>query len=259
MDLTPPVARYQQVADRLRLAIMTGEYQPGEALPSETQLATQFGLNRTTINKAIRLLAAEGLVTVEHGRGSFVRQRRPVVHVSSAYVTQRGDEARGQWTSELERQGLRGTQIIGEVTKIAAPVDVAGWLGLDDEEEVIVRRRILAVDDQPVQLADSYYPARLADDTELSQPSKLHGGTIAALERLGVQLIRFHEEISVRGASPHEADVLQLAPGAPVIRHVRVSIAEGDQAVEVSEAIMEADRHVLTYDLPASHQIGSGT
>lgn len=96
---TPPVARYQQVADRLRDAIVAGDYPPGQALPSESVLAEQYGLNRTTINKAVRLLAAQGLVTVEHGRGAFVRIPRPVMHVSTSYVT--------QVVANLARRGTR--------------------------------------------------------------------------------------------------------------------------------------------------------
>ncbi|MGH3568328.1 MAG: GntR family transcriptional regulator [Pseudonocardia sp.] len=136
---TPPVARYQQVADRLREAIITGEYPPGQALPSESVLAEQYELNRTTINKAVRLLAVQGLVTVEHGRGAFVRVPRPVMHdVSTSYVTQIGDQPRGSWHSEAERHGVRGTQELTEVGEVAAAEDIGGLLGVEHSPRTTV-------------------------------------------------------------------------------------------------------------------------
>jgi len=66
--LQAPHARYRQVADALRNAIKRGDYPPGSALPSQPDLARQYNLNQTSINRAIALLRAEGLVRVEHGR-----------------------------------------------------------------------------------------------------------------------------------------------------------------------------------------------
>ncbi|MGH3696240.1 MAG: GntR family transcriptional regulator [Pseudonocardiaceae bacterium] len=248
---TPPVARYQQVADRLREAIVAGEYPPGQALPSESVLAEQYGLNRTTINKAVRLLAAQGLVTVEHGRGAFVRTPRPVMYVSTSYVTQVGDQPRGSWRSEAERLGMRGSQKLTEVGEVAAPEDIGGLLGVDPGSIVIVRRRVMILDDDPVQLADSYYPLDLVRGTPIAEPRKLPGGTVAALEGLGLELGDFEEHVSARAATPTERKTLRLADGVPVLILTRTTYTTDAQSVEVSRAILAADRHQLIYRLPA--------
>src|SRR5688500_2334481 len=122
---SPPVARYRQVADQLRQAILAGDYESGQLLPSESQLAQQYHLNRVTINKAMRLLANEGLIVVEHGRGSFVRAQRTLAVTSAAYVARQPDGTRGQWTSELQQQGFHGTQIIREVATAEPPPEIA--------------------------------------------------------------------------------------------------------------------------------------
>lgn len=75
MGVTRPVSRAAQVAEYLRGEIERGEYQPGERLPSETVLAEQFEVTRPTVNTAMRTLAERGLVLMEHGRGTFVRER----------------------------------------------------------------------------------------------------------------------------------------------------------------------------------------
>lgn len=249
---TPPVARYQQVADRLREAIVAGEYPPGQALPSESVLAERYGLNRTTINKAVRLLAAQGLVTVEHGRGAFVRiPPRPVMHVSTSYVAQVGDQPRASWKSAAERLGMRGTQQLTEVGEVAAADDVGGLLGVEPGSAVVVRRRVMLLDGEPVQLADSYYPLDLARGTPIAEPSKLPGGTVATLERLGLELGDFEEQVSARAATPEERQALQLADGVPVLVLTRTTYTTDRRPVEVSQAVLAADRHQLTYRLPA--------
>lgn len=248
---TPPASRYQQVADHLREAIVAGEYPPGQALPSESVLAEQYGLNRTTINKAVRLLATQGLVTVEHGRGAFVRTQRPVMHISASYVTQVGDQSRASWGSEAERHGMRGTQELTHVGEVAAEEDVADLLGIEPGSTVVVRRRVMSLDDEPVQLADSYYPLDLVQGAPIAEPRKLLGGTVAALERLGLQLGDFEEHVSARAATPEERQTLSLAEGVPVLVLIRTTYTTDGRSVEVSRAVLAADRHKLTFRLPA--------
>jgi GntR family transcriptional regulator len=74
---------------------------------------------------------------------------------------------------------------------------------------------------------------------------------VAALERLGLELGDFEEHISARAATPHERQALRLADGVPVLVLTRTTYTTDGQAVEVSQAILAADRHQLTYRLPA--------
>jgi DNA-binding GntR family transcriptional regulator len=79
-------------------------------------------------------------------------------------------------------------QQLTEVGEVAAPDDVGGLLGVEPGTTVIVRRRVMLLDDEPVQLADSYYPLDLVHGTPIAELRKLPGGTVAALERLGLEL-----------------------------------------------------------------------
>lgn len=64
----------QQVREQLIGAIERGEFPPGSLLPSERVLCETFGVSRVSVREAISALEAIGLVTVQHGRGAFVRQ-----------------------------------------------------------------------------------------------------------------------------------------------------------------------------------------
>jgi DNA-binding transcriptional regulator YhcF (GntR family) len=80
-DLDPddPTQVSQQIADRLRAAILTSRYEPGQRLPSQPELAQRFGVARETVKRALDVLRQERLIVTRQGSGAFVREqkRRP--------------------------------------------------------------------------------------------------------------------------------------------------------------------------------------
>jgi len=73
IDPRSPVPLYAQIADRLRIAVATGELDAGTALPSVRQLATQLRVNPATVVQAYRALEEAGVVESRQGAGTFVR------------------------------------------------------------------------------------------------------------------------------------------------------------------------------------------
>jgi len=73
VDRASQVPIYQQIANELRHLITSGQVPPGGKLPSESELMAQHGVARLTARHAVRVLVAEGLVTVIKGRGAWVR------------------------------------------------------------------------------------------------------------------------------------------------------------------------------------------
>jgi GntR family transcriptional regulator len=68
---TEPI--YRQLAAILRARIDSGQYAPGQKLPSEPTLQQEYGIARDTVRAAIRLLRDEGRVVTLSGRGTYVR------------------------------------------------------------------------------------------------------------------------------------------------------------------------------------------
>lgn len=62
----------EQVTDSIVESIIRGDWQGGEALPTEPEIAAQFGVSRAVVRDATRMLAAKGLVEAQHGKGVFV-------------------------------------------------------------------------------------------------------------------------------------------------------------------------------------------
>ncbi|MDD7281022.1 MAG: GntR family transcriptional regulator [Erysipelotrichaceae bacterium] len=62
----------QITADKIKEDINNRKYCPGEKLPNENVLSDQYGISRSTLREAIRILVAEGMLEVQRGNGTFV-------------------------------------------------------------------------------------------------------------------------------------------------------------------------------------------
>lgn len=74
IDPRSPTPLYEQIAARIRVAVASGELEPGDALPSMRALARELRVNPATVVQAYRDLAVDGFVEMRHGQGTFVRE-----------------------------------------------------------------------------------------------------------------------------------------------------------------------------------------
>lgn len=252
-DLTPPAHRYTQIAQRLRAAIIRGEHPPGQTIPSEAHLADLYRVSRTVVRQAIALLQAEGLLTVEHGRGTFVRRRAPLFHRGRLQYD-RSDQAPGQSAFEASvLKSLPGATTRRELTaveKVPAPAEVAGRLALPDGEEVWMRRHLFWVNQEPVELQDGYFPISVAEDTLLTQRQSTPSGLQAFFEdTLGLTIERVAEDVESRMPSPDEARRLHLLPGVPLLAVWRTRWADNNRPIEATISLFPSDRWRLNYEM----------
>ncbi len=75
VDHLDPTPLYEQLAAVLRQMIKSGQLQPRDPVPSESQLQQQHGVSRGTVRRALDILRDEGLVVTIAGRGTFVKPR----------------------------------------------------------------------------------------------------------------------------------------------------------------------------------------
>jgi GntR family transcriptional regulator len=164
---------------------------------------------------------------------------------SLPYVTATG-EARDEWAEEARRLGGRGTQQLGEVGESTAPPEIAEALGAD---LVVIRRRVMFLDDRPVELTDSYYPPEIARGTALAEPRKIRGGAVRLLAELGHRPRRIREDVYSHRPTTRERDALRLDDQDWTLQIFRVSSTETGLPVEVSVLTMPAESRRLRYEI----------
>jgi GntR family transcriptional regulator len=76
IDLASPRPVYEQIVSGLRTVLVSGEFEPGEQLPTVRQLAIDLGVHHNTVAESYRVLAEEGWLDLRRGRGAVVLDRR---------------------------------------------------------------------------------------------------------------------------------------------------------------------------------------
>lgn len=245
---------YEQVAAALRLAISRGDFDSGSPLPSEAELCRRHGVSRETVRKSLSVLLQEGLITGGQGQPRRIRRYAPFRwYLSTIEGRERGDShgAYDAWAAEVTRQGRRPSETI-DVGIVVPPDRVAQALGLDREADAaVVRRRVRLVDEQPYQIADSYFPETLARGTPLMEPRSVSapGGVLAWLGHRQVRLI---DEIAIRMPTADESARLQLPAATPVAEVMRTGFDRDGRPVRVMITVVPGDRTVLVYETDAA-------
>jgi GntR family transcriptional regulator len=139
---------------------------------------------------------------------------------SMPYVTPHPGDA---WAADAAARGKTGTHRLLAVDIIEPSPQVRDALSLRPGDRVVVRRRLVLLDDTPVELADSYYPATIAEATALAGTAKIRGGAVTLLAQLGHAPAEIIEEITARMSDEQEALMLALHRPEPLIVLGRLS------------------------------------
>lgn len=237
----PPI--YQQLADLLRAQIESGKFPPGSSLPAVRTLMDTHGVASSTVQKALRALTAAGLIEPAPGR------QGPRVRDTTRKISRSGDYVSPVPQGAKTPHGPTTPVVVSEVVPSA---EIAALLHLEAGEAVVRRSR----DEQDengrtVEITASYVPKLIADGTELALPAKLKGAMPTALKRLGYPpRSPALEWVDVRMPSAEEARILQMPPGVPVFRILRLTKTDGDVPIEVTEMILPGHKYRMEYKLP---------
>jgi GntR family transcriptional regulator len=246
-EIETPRSQYVQIADIIRHRIEQGIYPPGSHLPSEDQLAQELGVSRVTINRAVGVLRSAGQVRVRRGTGAIVRSIPRIRRDATTRYAARG-QGTGAAEVEIRKLNLRSRTDYGEIGQTTPPPDVARTLRLRRNEPALVRRRRFYADDQPTQLADSYYPWSLVEDRpQLHQPDTGQGGSLARLSDIGYPPLRYSEDVDVRMPTSEEQHRLDLDPTQPVFQIWHVAYTHDDAPIEVCIHVMPGHLWTLHY------------
>lgn len=239
----PQTSLRERIVGQLRAQIESGSLKPGDKVPSENALMEEFGVSQTTARAALAALRGEGLISVERGKGAFVRNFAPILRDATTRLSaQQWAAGHAIWLADL---GLRPMGILRiDVHRADAPDDVAKLLGT---AQVVVRDRVYAVEGRPVQWAVSYIPADLAGGTPIERADTGPGGTYARLRDIGHEPVKFVEQVRVRMPKPAERKQLSLDVGQPVAVIRRTAATAADRVVEVNDMVLLGDAYVMQW------------
>lgn len=244
---------FRAIADALRDAIRRSDYPPGAQLPSERALATEHGAARNTAREAIAQLRREGLVTAEHGRGVFVRERPQWMRFGRRRYSaaMRATNELGPFGAEAVAQGKTPHVDVPSIARVTAPSDVAARLAIEPDADVVRRENWYFADDDPVQIGVTYAPWPIVDGSPLADSADLGPtGIYGLFEELGYPISYLREEISSRMPTGDELKHLRVPDGVPVIDLWHTGLDAEKRPFECTNFVMRADLVALDYDMP---------
>ena len=225
---------YQQIKSLILRSLQAGEWKPGEAIPSEMDLAARFRVSQGTVRKAIDELAAENLLVRRQGKGTFVATHSEQ-HVRYRFLklVPDGDRDAG---SPAERSIL-------ECRRTRATAEVARALGLRTSDAVVQVRRVLSFAGEPTILEDLWLPGTAFKGLTAEQMESYQGPTYAMFEiEFGVRMVRAEEKIRAVAADEQQAQLLQVPRGTPLLSVERTAYTYNDVPMELRRGLYRTDR-----------------
>lgn len=227
---------YQQIKGLLLQSLQAGEWKPGEAIPSEMDLAARFRVSQGTVRKAIDELAAGHLLVRRQGKGTFVATHAER-HVQYRFLRLKPDEG------DLDSEGPAQRRIL-ECRRARAGADVARALALRAGDAVLHVRRVLLLGGVPTILEDMWLPGAAFRGLSAEQLASFAGPTYAMFElEYGVRMVRASEKLRAVAATEAQAQPLDVAPGTPLLSVERVAYTYNDQPMELRRGLYRTDTH----------------
>lgn len=224
---------YRQIKDFMIRSLEAGEWGPGDAIPSETELAVRFNVSQGTVRKAIDEMAAENLLVRRQGKGTFVATHSDP---RSYYRFLRLVPDAGEQTHTT-------SEPLSCEWGVASP-EVAKVLGLKPGDAVVVLERLLRFGSDPVVLDQIYLVGELFQGLTL--------GCLKACERslysffesdYGVRMIRAEERLRALAADAHSAALLGVGEGEPLLLVERTTFTYGNKPVEWRRGLYSTRQH----------------
>jgi GntR family transcriptional regulator len=224
---------YQQIKALITQSLQSGEWKPGELMPSEVELAGRFKVSQGTVRKAIDELAAENLVVRRQGKGTFV-------------ATHAEERAHFRFLRLMPDEGVPHhpeSRFIA-VLRIRATAEVARLLELKSGDAVVYIKRVQSFDGVPTILEELWLPGQLFKGLTAERLMEYKGPMYGLFEsEFGTRMIRATEKIRAVAADAAAAEHLKVEEGTPLLCADRVSFSYGDKPVELRRGIYSTARH----------------
>jgi GntR family transcriptional regulator len=213
---------YKDVKRQLMEALTRGEWKPGEAIPSERRIAERFGISIGTVRKAIDELVAENILIRQQGRGTFV-------------ATHTRDRLLFYFFHIVPEQGPKEYPEVELLSFVRGKAErgVADRLQIEAGDPVLRIRNALRLAGKRMIIDDITVSAQrfpgLSEKRFRERPSTIYN---LYQDFYGISVVRSSERLRAVAADAEIAQLLGIAPGAPLLQIRRIALAYNDLPVE---------------------------
>lgn len=246
LDRASPVPLYYQLQERLKVDLDGGHWEPGDVLPSESEIEAHFEVSRTVIRKALDVLEADGQVVRHKGRGVVVAQ--PKLQYDAVATA-------GEWQHDTPRRAVLAEVI--DVRLVPAGRNLAALLGVHAADRLFEVTAVTAAG-EPVSLTQAYVPwnasSALAAAAESGAELPLEVGGPELLHQLAGRcgLPVHHSQLTVEAttANEFECTTLHIRQRATTLLVSALVLAADDSPLAFLRSVVRSDHFRFTATVP---------
>ncbi len=226
------VPAYQRIQTALRKVIADGALRPGDAVPSERELAKIHEVSLMTARHALASLEHEGVVERRRGVGTFVSA--PKIHFNKLM----------SYTEQMGSRSLRVGSKVLFARLVEDEEEATARLALAPKSPILKIERVRHAAGEPFALETCYFSAKQYAGL-LTEPIE-RDSLFAILERnYGVELGYADEEVDATAADPRTADLLGVPKREPLLRIRQVIYSTKGAVITYVLGLYRSDRHNL--------------
>ncbi|MBB6283283.1 phosphonate metabolism transcriptional regulator PhnF [Geobacillus subterraneus] len=237
IDKQSPVPIYYQLEQYMKEKIEKGEWQPGEMIPSERELAETYHISRMTVRQAVNNLVNDGYLIRRRGKGTFVAAKKieqPLKGLTS-------------FSEDMRSRGMEPDTIVLGFETVPASGKLAQWLAVKEGDALYEIRRLRLADGSPMALETLYIPRALAP--HLTREI-VNGSVYEFMEKeVGFAIGTAVQVIEASVARKLEAEHLQVKEGAPVLLLERRTYLDDGRPLEVVKSVYRGDRYKFIVEM----------
>ncbi|MDD2968384.1 MAG: GntR family transcriptional regulator [Lachnospiraceae bacterium] len=230
-----PIPLYFQLKELILAEIMAGNYQVGDAIPTEKELSEMFQISRTTVRQAISDLEHKGWLVRMKSKGTFVS--KPKFH-------QNFTNALESFNDQIEKSGRVPSTIILDFEVVLPPEDIALHLQLKTGEKAIYIHRKRCADGEPIVTTKSYLPYEKCSfvmehnlETESLYP-------ILAMKE-STKIYKIERLIEAVEATATDMKYLEIKRGKAIQQFISKGFNASDEVIEYSISRYRGDRNTF--------------
>ncbi|MEW2378066.1 GntR family transcriptional regulator [Micromonospora sp. NPDC047812] len=236
LDRDAPVPLHAQVSEQIRARILSAEWPPHYRLRSEPELATELGISRGTLRRALSTLIRDGLLVQVRGRGTFVTSTAIEPSIAQKLTT---------LSEDFARQGVSMTTHVVTHQVMAAPSPVAALLDLRPGQSVLRLERLRATSTGPVAWLVNYVRVDLAPGLDLVDLADR--SLFGLLENeYGLKISTGRRTFSATAATGRIAAALEVPEQFPLLYLEQITYLDDGRPIEYSDVWIHSERMRVT-------------
>jgi GntR family transcriptional regulator len=216
----------------------------GEAIPSERQLSTNFGVSRLTVRAALDDLVREGHLIRRRGAGTFVSEPKIAQELTLT-----------SFTADMQQHGLHPASRTIEFNVVTAGARLGRLLHVSPSERIVVAKRLRIADGEAMAIEDLHVRQALVPGLA---GRELENGSFYDLlqSRYGITIVGGAQTVEPTVTNEEESELLGVPLHSPAFLFERVTRSSQGDLVEYVRSIYRGDRYRLVSELGAAGAAG---